>query len=264
MLASLVQRNLLNTLCKLSSRHVSSSEALVVVRRRLFEVAGSLRPSQRHNDGRIDLFVANDTTANSLFMNRGHGKFETTGLDAGVAYDEMGRARSGVGVDSADYDQDGWMDLFVADVDQEKYSLYHNSHDGAFTDESTANGIGAATFLMSGWGLKFFDFDNDGNLDLFLANGHPDDRVEKQFADVTYDEALPLFRNTGGDFKNAFENVSADQVRHLATASSSLRELQTGIVEAAAWRLPHFSWTGFTCLTRPTAKCWYSVRSLAT
>ncbi len=74
------------------------------------------------NDGRMDLFVANDTTANFLFMNRGHGRFEEVRLSAGVAYDEMGRARSGMGVDSADYDQDGWMDLFVADVDHEKYA----------------------------------------------------------------------------------------------------------------------------------------------
>ena len=161
------------------------------------------------NDGRMDLFVANDTTANFLFMNRGQGKFEETGLDAGIAYDESGRARSGMGVDSADYDQDGWMDLFVADVDHEKYALYHNSQDGTFTDEASSNGIGAATYLMSGWGLKFFDFENDGNLGLFLANGHPDDRIDERFRDVTYEESLLLFRNAGGEFHHALENVSA-------------------------------------------------------
>jgi enediyne biosynthesis protein E4 len=161
------------------------------------------------NDGRMDLFVANDTTANFLFMNRGHGRFEETGLIAGVAYDEMGHARSGMGVDSADYDQDGWMDLFVADVDHERYALYHNNHDGSFADVSASNGVGGATFLMSGWGLKFFDYDNDGNLDLFLANGHPDDKIHERFPNVTYDEPLLLFRNTGGTFEHAFENVSA-------------------------------------------------------
>jgi enediyne biosynthesis protein E4 len=161
-----------------------------------------------NNDGHLDLFVANDTTANFLFMNRGHGKFEETGLIAGIAYDEMGRARSGMGVDSADYDQDGWMDLFVADVDHEKYALYHNSHDGSFDDVSASNGVGEATFLMSGWGLKFFDFDNDGNLDLILANGHPDDHIQERFGNVMYEEPLLLFRNTGGSFQHAFENVS--------------------------------------------------------
>jgi enediyne biosynthesis protein E4 len=161
-----------------------------------------------NNDGRMDLFVANDTVANFLFTNRGHGKFEEIGLESGVAYDEGGRPRSGMGVDSADYDQDGWMDLFVANIDHEKYSLYHNNHDESFKDEAAATGIGVATFLMSGWGLKFFDFDNDSNLDLFLANGHPDDTVQQRFKEIPYEMPPLLFRNTGGNFEHAFENVS--------------------------------------------------------
>jgi enediyne biosynthesis protein E4 len=161
------------------------------------------------NDGRMDLFVANDTTANFLLMNRGHGQFEDEALAAGVAYDEMGEARSGMGVDSADFDQDGWMDLFVADIDHQKYSLYHNNRNGTFEDVAGSNGIAARTFLLSGWGLKFFDFDNDGNLDLILANGHPDDHIHERFKDVTYDEPLLLFRNIGGSFQHVFEDVSA-------------------------------------------------------
>jgi enediyne biosynthesis protein E4 len=161
------------------------------------------------NDGRMDLFVANDTMPNFLFANRGKGKFEEIGIDSGVAYDEGGRPRSGMGVDSADYDQDGWMDLFVANIDHEKYSLYHNSHDGFFKDAAGSNGIASATWLMSGWGLKFFDFDNDGNLDLFLANGNPDDTIQEHFKDVFYAEPMLLFRNTGGGFEHAFENVSS-------------------------------------------------------
>jgi enediyne biosynthesis protein E4 len=160
------------------------------------------------NDGRMDLFVANDTLPNFLFHNRGGGQFEEIGLEAGVAYSEGGRARSGMGVDSADYDQDGWMDLFVANVDHERYSIYRNNHDGTFKDEARASGIGNATWLMSGWGLKFFDLDNDGNLDLLLANGHPDDRVEKHYENVNYQEPLLLFRNTG-DAQHRFENISS-------------------------------------------------------
>jgi enediyne biosynthesis protein E4 len=160
------------------------------------------------NDGRMDLFVANDTLPNFLFANRGHGKFEEIGIDAGVAYSEDGRPRSGMGVDSADYDQDGWMDLFVANIDHEKYSLYHNSSNGSFKDAAAGNGIAKATWLMSGWGLKFFDFDNDGNLDLLLANGNPDDTIQEHFQDVFYQEPLLLFRNTGRSFEQAFENVS--------------------------------------------------------
>src|SRR5437016_13716883 len=85
-----------------------------------------------NNDGWMDLFVANDTVANFLFLNKGNAKFEDIGLEAGVAYSQEGRARSGMGVDSADFDQDGWQDLFVTNVDQEMYSIYRNSHDLTF------------------------------------------------------------------------------------------------------------------------------------
>jgi hypothetical protein len=131
-----------------------------------------------NNDGRMDLFVANDTTANFLFVNRGGGKFEEIGAQAGVAYSEAGRPRSGMGVDSADFNEDGWMDLFVANIDHEMYSLYQNNHDETFDDQAGPTGIASATRLMSGWGLKFLDYDNDGNLDLFLSNGNPDDLIQ--------------------------------------------------------------------------------------
>jgi len=157
-----------------------------------------------NNDGLMDLFVANDTIANFLFANRGKGRFDEIGLVAGVAYSVDGRPRSGMGVDSADYDQDGWMDLFVSNVDQEMFSLYHNNRDESFDDMSVATGIGAATRLLSGWGLKFFDFDNDGTLDLLLCNGHPDDKIEERFSNVRSKEPMLLFRNTA----KGFENVS--------------------------------------------------------
>jgi hypothetical protein len=163
-----------------------------------------------NNDNLIDLFVANDTVANFLFANRGNGKFEEIGLQAGVAYSADGRARSGMGVDSADFDQDGWMDLFVDNIDHEMYSLYHNNHDETFDDEAMPDGIGMAVMLMSGWGVKFFDYDNDGNIDLFIANGHPDTKVQERDSSVQYKEKLLLFHNTGRDFKHAFENVSQE------------------------------------------------------
>ena len=159
-----------------------------------------------NNDGKMDLFVANDTTANFLFMNRGSGRFEEVGALAGVGFSEMGRPRSGMGVDAADFNQDGWMDLFVANIDHEKYSLYQNNHDETFDDQAGPTGIGAATRLMSGWGLKFFDYDNDGNLDLFLANGNPDDLIETMQKDVTYREPLLLFHGDG----KTLHNVSAE------------------------------------------------------
>src|SRR5947207_2636647 len=156
-----------------------------------------------NNDGRLDLFVANDTMPNFLFINKGHGKFEEVGLSAGVAYSEAGSPRSGMGVDATDYDGDGWQDLFVANIDREFFSLYHNQKDLIFTDEPGE--IGTATQMLSGWGLRFFDYDNDGDPDLFLVNGHPDDFIEMRTNGVKYKEPLLMFENTG----RAFKNVSA-------------------------------------------------------
>lgn len=153
-----------------------------------------------NNDNLMDLFVANDTLANFLFVNRGNGKFEEIGLAAGVAYSEGGSPRSGMGVDATDFDSDGWQDLFVANIDTELFSLYRNQKDLTFLDEPGE--IGPATRQLSGWGLRFFDYDNDGDPDLFLANGHPDDMVETQVSRVKYKEPLMLFENTSGSFKN--------------------------------------------------------------
>jgi hypothetical protein len=158
-----------------------------------------------NNDGKMDLFVANDTVSNFLYMNQG-GRFEEAGLIADVAYSADGHARSGMGVDSADFDQDGLMDLFVANIDQEIFSLYKNNGDGTFDDVAVELGIGMATRWMSGWGLKFLDYDNDGNLDLILANGFPDDLIDKTSSTVKWREPLLLFHNDG----KRFQNVSAE------------------------------------------------------
>jgi len=158
-----------------------------------------------NNDGLMDLFVSNDTVPNFVFMNRGKGRFEETGTPAGVAYSGDGRARSGMGLDSADFNQDGWMDLFVANIDMERFAIYQNNHDETFDDQAAPSGIGMATRLMSGWGLKFFDYDNDGYQDLFLANGNPDDLIESIHSLVKYQEPLMLFHGNG----KGFVNVSA-------------------------------------------------------
>lgn len=153
-----------------------------------------------NNDGLQDLFVANDTLPNFLFVNKGKGKFEEEGLLAGVAYSDSGAPRSGMGVDATDYDGDGWQDLFVANIDQELFSLYQNQKDLTFVDKPGE--IGQATRLLSGWGLKFFDYDNDGDPDLILANGHPDDMVEIQSLKVKYKEPLLMFENVNGKYKD--------------------------------------------------------------
>jgi hypothetical protein len=153
-----------------------------------------------NNDGLMDLFVANDTMPNFLFINKPGGKFEETGLASGVAYSEAGQPRSGMGVDATDYDGDGWQDLFVANIDHEFFSLYRNQKDLTFTDEPGE--IARATHLLSGWGLKFFDYDNDGDPDLLLVNGHPDDMIERRVPRVKYREPMLMFENTGRLFKD--------------------------------------------------------------
>ena len=158
-----------------------------------------------NNDGLMDLFVANDTVQNFLFANRGNGKWEEIGLAAEVAFSANGTPRSGMGVDATDFDGDGKQDLFVANVDQEMFSLYHNDGNEFFSDVAATNGVAQATRLLSGWGLKFFDYDNDGFTDLLLANGHPDDMIGQYSQMVKYKEPLLLFHNNG----TKLENVSA-------------------------------------------------------
>ena len=157
-----------------------------------------------NNDGWMDLFVGNDTEPNFLWMNRGKGHFEETGAFTGVAFSPFGRARSGMAVDASDYDQDGKIDLFLTTVDHEMFSLYHQERDDNFRDVAPRFGIASQTFNLSGMGMKFFDYDNDGNADIILSNGHPELNVAKMVAGVTYEEPMLLFRNTG----DGFENVS--------------------------------------------------------
>jgi enediyne biosynthesis protein E4 len=163
-----------------------------------------------NNDGRMDLFVANDTVQNYLYANRGPGpngtwKWEEIALQAGVAFSENGQPRSGMGVDATDLNNDGWQDLFVANVDQEMFSVYRNNKDESFQDVAHVQSVAQATRLLSGWGLKYFDYDNDGAVDLFLANGHPDDMIDAYSLQVKYKELLLLFHQ-GEDGK--LHNVS--------------------------------------------------------
>jgi hypothetical protein len=159
-----------------------------------------------NGDGLMDLFVANDTVQNFLFVNRGKGKWDEIGLASEVGFSVNGRPRSGMGVDAADINGDGRQDLFVANVDQEMFSLYQNEGKESFSDVAAFHGVAQATRLLSGWGLKFFDYDNDGLVDLFLANGHPDDMIESYSQQVRYKEPLVLFHHDG----KKLSNVSAE------------------------------------------------------
>jgi predicted NUDIX family NTP pyrophosphohydrolase len=160
-----------------------------------------------NNDGLMDLFVANDTVQNFLFANRGKGKWDEIALASEVGFSANGTPRSGMGVDAADFDGDGKQDLFVSNVDQEMFSLYRNDGNEFFSDVAAPHGVAQATRLLSGWGLKFFDYDNDGLVDLFLANGHPDDMIEKYSQQVRYKEPLLLFHHNGTKLTNVSEQA---------------------------------------------------------
>src|ERR1700761_5467642 len=158
-----------------------------------------------NHDGLLDLFVANDSVPNFLFLNQGGGKFTEIGLQAGIAYSADGAARSGMGVDAIDFDQDGHEDLFVANISREMFSLYRNKGDNSFEDVAGSKGIAMATILDTGWGIRFFDYDLDGWPDIVLANGHPDDLIESLSSSLRYKEPLLLFHNNG----RTFDDVTA-------------------------------------------------------
>ncbi len=150
-------------------------------------------------DGQIDVLIANDSAPQQLFRNRGDGRFEELGLLAGVAYDEDGKTFAGMGVDFADYDNDGRADVFINALSNEKYALYRNLGE-LFEYVSGPSGVGSITALHSGWGAKFLDYDNDGLKDIFVAQGHVMDNIELTQPDSRYKEPLALMRNTGDRF----------------------------------------------------------------
>jgi hypothetical protein len=153
-------------------------------------------------DGYLDLFVTNDSLPNFLFRNKGDGTFEEIGLEAGVAYSDDGVPRSSMGVDAADYDGDGRPDLVVTNFNRERASIYRNRGGGLFEDRAGPTGVGAATYMWAGWGVRFFDFDNDGRLDLVLANGYPGDSRVASAQASKWNEPLFLFSNRDGKFVN--------------------------------------------------------------
>lgn len=149
-------------------------------------------------DGWIDLAVANDTTPNFLFRNKGQGAFEELGLASGMALSEGGAARGGMGIDAADYDRSGRPSLVITYFANEMKGLYRNEGDQFFTDVAPLTQVGTNTLLNVGWGTFFFDYDLDGWLDLLMANGHLDEEWVKVSARVTFAEPQQLFRNQGG------------------------------------------------------------------
>jgi hypothetical protein len=146
-------------------------------------------------DGCEDLYVANDSSPSLLYRGDCKGGFTEVGVQAGVAYSADGREQAGMGIDSADYDHDGWPDLAKANFSDDTNNLYHNDHDGEFTDLAGPANFGQVSLPFLGFGLKFLDFDNDGWKDVFVANGHVNPQVDGHAFGVTYAERPLLFRN---------------------------------------------------------------------
>jgi enediyne biosynthesis protein E4 len=178
-----------------------------------------------NRDGWLDLFVANDSEPNFLFLNQCDGTFKEIGFEAGVAYSSDGAARSGMGVDAADYDGDGWEDLFVANFNHERFALYRNRGDQTFSDEAGATGVAEATQMYSGWGLKFFDLDADGDQDLIVCNGHPDDLIEAINTSLKHKEPLLLFENRAGKYTNLGARAGEAFTRHYPARGLAVGDL---------------------------------------
>jgi hypothetical protein len=167
------------------------------------------------NDGWLDLFVANDTEPNKLYRNNHDGSFTDQGLAAGVAFSEAGTARAGMGVDAADYDGSGRQSIVIGNFTNESMALYHNDGSGLFTDEAPKSGIGKMSAQSLTFACFFFDYDLDGLLDIFAANGHVSDDISVVQPNVKYAQPPHLFRNRG---KKKFEETTRTLGRALNRA----------------------------------------------
>jgi hypothetical protein len=153
------------------------------------------------DDGFTDVFVANDSVQCFLYHNNGNGTFSEVGLLAGVGYNEDGKAFAGMGADFTDFDNDSHPDVVVTDLSNERYMLFRNNGDGTFRDITNSSGLGGATLAFSGWSTHLFDYDNDGWKDLFVAQGHVMDTIERTSPNLKYMQPPLLLRNESGHFK---------------------------------------------------------------
>ena len=150
------------------------------------------------DDGDLDLYVANDGTMNRLYVNDGKGRFEDQALLSGTGLSRLGTAESGMGVDLADVDADGRIDVLVTNYSMETNTLYRNHGDLMFDDVTAATGLGEPSYKYVGWGVRFFDADNDADLDLAVVNGHAVDNIEIFESGLSYAQPNQLFENIGG------------------------------------------------------------------
>ncbi len=162
-------------------------------------------------EGCLDLYVADDSSPSMLYHNDCKGGFTEVGTEAGTAYSGDGKEQAGMGVDSADYDNDGWPDIVKTNFSDDSNNLYHNDHNGEFTDLAGAANFGPISVPFLAFGVKFFDFDSDGWKDIFVANGHVNPQVDQQSFGTTYAERSFLFHNLrNGKFEEIGERVGSN------------------------------------------------------
>ncbi|HEY7290987.1 MAG TPA: CRTAC1 family protein [Vicinamibacterales bacterium] len=175
-----------------------------------------------NGDGWPDLFVANDTQPNKLYRNNHNGTFTDEGTKAGVAYSEEGIARGAMGADAADYDRSGRPHLLVGNFSNQMLGLYHNDGNGLFVDEAPRSPVGRASLLSLTFGAFFFDYDLDGLVDIFAANGHIEQEINRVQPRVQYEQAPLVFRNLGkGKFENASASVGPQLMRPMVARGAA-------------------------------------------
>ncbi|MBA3335751.1 MAG: CRTAC1 family protein [Acidobacteria bacterium] len=172
------------------------------------------------DDGWTDVFIANDNSEQQLFRNLGGGRFEDSALAAGVAFDDKGKYFSGMGVDAADYDGDGRQDVFITALSNETYPLYRNAGEWLFDYATLTTGVAQNTIHGTGWGMKFIDADNDGKRDIFVAQGHVLDTIEKTTDFLKYKQPVLLLRNNGKIFQNV--SLAAGDIFQIGLAARGM------------------------------------------
>lgn len=188
-------------------------------------------------DGRLDIYVANDSTPSSLYHNNGDGTFTDIAVPSGVAYSGEGQEQAGMGVDAADYDNDGWPDLVKGNFSDDTKNLYHNNRDGTFTDLTYPAGLGGVGWLYTTFGAKFLDYDNDGWKDIFIVNGQVFPQIDKYNTGITYAERNLLFHNRGpapgaGLKAGATNEIEFDEVGKISGPGLAIQKVSRGLATA--------------------------------
>jgi hypothetical protein len=172
------------------------------------------------NDGWPDIYIANDTVRNFLYRNNGDGTFIDLAYSAGVGYDPNGNPRAGMGTEFADYDGDGWLDIFVTNFSEELNALFRNRRDKTFEEITEQVGLGSG-FLTLGFGTKLFDYDNDGYIDIYVTNGHVVDNVPLYNSRLAYQQKDLLYHNEKGLFRDvSAESGPAFQIKHVGRGAA--------------------------------------------